>query len=70
MRILKRSDSSFYWIDYVKDGQRVRMSLKTTRKAEAQERADEIRKHQWLVDQGLAIEKAIIYTLSYLATNY
>jgi integrase len=70
MRIFKRSDSSFYWIDYVKDGQRVRMSLKTTRKAEAQERADEIRKHQWLVDQGLAIEKAIIYTLSDLATNY
>ena len=70
MKIFKRSDSGFYWLTYYEGKKRIRISLKTTRKAEAQERAEAIRKHQWLVEQGLVIEKNVTYTLFDLAEDY
>ena len=70
MNIYKRSDSGFYWLSYYEGKKRIRISLKTTRKAEAQERAEAIRKHQWLVEQGLVIEKNVTYTLFDLAEDY
>jgi len=70
MKVYKRRGSSNYWLTYSEDGKRHRMSLGTTRKADAEQRADTIRKRLWLKQEGLLTVERPNLTLADLTIDY
>jgi len=70
MRVYKRRGSPFYWLEYYLNGKRVRLSTKTKRKVEAEERARLLQKQNWLREEGLLAVDTPKHTLQNLVDDY
>tara|TARA_Y100001937_G_scaffold126058_1_gene194385 strand:+ start:1598 stop:2590 length:993 start_codon:yes stop_codon:yes gene_type:complete len=71
MKIYKRRNSSYYWVDYVNyAGKRIRKSLQTNKKVDAITRAKLIEKKDWLLSEGMQEFDREPITLGKLHSEY